>query len=160
MAPPPRARCRHHRPYYSAFPTLATINQVSSGANSQYQGFVASLRTQGYHGVTAKFNYTVGHSKDDASSIRGVNPTNSRDLRFDYGDSDFDIRHTFTSYITYELPSPKRMKLLLGGWQVNSLMSFHSAAPFTVYAGQNFSGTFEGKTASMFRATRTRWITL
>lgn len=141
-----RAAQNQTRPFYSQFPNFATINQVSTGANSHYNGMVASLRTQGWRGVTAKFNYTVGHSRDDASSIRGANPTNSRDLRFDYGDSSFDIRQTFTSYVTYEVPSMKSgPKWLSTGWQLNSLMSFYTGFPLTVYAGRNYSGTFEGR---------------
>lgn len=134
------------RPYYAMFPNYATINQVESGANSQYQGMIASIRTSVWHGLTAKFNYTLGHSQDDASLVRGASPTNSQDLRFDYGNSNFDIRSTFTSYITYQLPSPSSgPKWLLQGWQINSLISAYTGAPYTVYAGVNVSGTFEGK---------------
>ena len=134
------------RPYYSTFPNYATINQVSSGANSHYNGFIASIRSNAWHGLTSKFSYTLGHSMDDASSVRGATPTDSRNLRFDYGDSSFDVRHTFSSYITYDLPAPKSgPKLLVRGWQLNSLMSFYSGLPFTVSAGKNVSGTFENK---------------
>jgi hypothetical protein len=134
------------RPFYSAFPNYATINQVSSGANANYHGFVASLRMQQYHGLTAKFNYTLGHSQDDASAIRGTNPTDSRNLRFDFGNSSFDVRNTFTSYLTYEIPNlGKGPRWLVSGWQLNSLMSFYGGLPFTVFAGKNVSGTFEGK---------------
>lgn len=141
-----RADQNKTRPNYAAFPNFGTINQVTTGANGNYQGFVASLRTQNYKGITAKFNYTLGHSQDDASAIRGTNPTSSRDLRFDFGDSAFDVRHTFTSYITYEVPVAQMgPKWLTKGWQLNSLLSMYSGLPFTVFAGQNISGTFEGK---------------
>jgi Carboxypeptidase regulatory-like domain/TonB dependent receptor len=141
-----RAAQNATRPYYAAFPNYATINEVATGANGNYQGFIASLRTQSYHGVTAKFNYTLGHAQDDASVIRGTNPTNSYNLRFDFGDSNFDVRNTFTSYITYDVPVPSSgPRWLVKGWQLNSLLSFFGGLPFTVYAGTNVSGTFEGK---------------
>ncbi len=141
-----RAAQNMTRPFYSAFPNYATINQVSTGANGNYQGLVASIRTQAYHGLTAKFNYTFGHAQDDASAIRGTNPTDSRNLRFDFGDSSFDVRHTFTSYLAYEVPVySKGPKWLFSGWQLNSLLSVYSGLPFTVFAGKNVSGTFEGK---------------
>jgi hypothetical protein len=134
------------RPFYSTFPNYATINQVESGANSHYSGMIASLRTSNWHGVTAKFNYTLGYSHDDASAVRGASPMNSYNLRQDYGYSDFDVRSTFTSYVTYDLPSPKfGPRKLMQGWQVNSLLSFFTGLPFTVTAGQNYSGSFEGK---------------
>jgi Carboxypeptidase regulatory-like domain len=153
MAPPStlgtaatRAAQNQLRPYYSQFPNFATINQVGSGANSHYNGFIASIRTNAWRGVTSKFSYTLGHAVDDASAVRGLTPTDSRNLRFDYGDASFDVRHTFTSYITYDLPSPHAgPKLLVRGWQLNSLMAFYTGLPFTVYAGKNISGTFENR---------------
>ncbi len=153
MAPPStlgtaatRAAQNKLRPYYSQFPNFATINQVGSGANSHYNGMIASIRSNAWRGLTSKFSYTLGHSMDDASAVRGQTPTNSRDLRFDYGDSGYDVRHTFTSYITYDLPAPASgPRRLLKGWQLNSLMAFYSGLPFTVTAGKNISGTFENK---------------
>lgn len=133
------------RPYYGQFPNLATINQVESVANSHYSGMVASLRANAWHGVTSQFGYTVGHAIDDASAVRGANPMNSYNLKGDYGNSDFDIRHTFTSYITYQLPVLAGPRLLMRGWQLNTLLSAFTGRPFSVTAGKNFSGTFEGR---------------
>jgi len=134
------------RPFYSQFPQFATINQVESVANSHYNGMIATLRTNYWHGLTSQFSYTMGHSLDEESAVRGVNPTTSYDLHLDYGNSDFDVRHTFTSYLAYDLPAPSRgPKFLIAGWQLNSLLSFHSGQPFTVRAGRNYSGTFEGR---------------
>lgn len=134
------------RPYYSAYPDYATINQVESGASSHYTGLVASLKTTAWHNLTSQFSYTFGHAIDNASGIRGVTPTDSTNLKGDYGSSDFDIRQTFTSYLLYNVPTaPKGPKLLVKGWQLNSLMSFYTGAPLTVWAGKNYSGTSEGK---------------
>jgi hypothetical protein len=66
-------------------------------------------------------------------------------LRGDYGNSDYDIRHSFVTFVSYSAPSPNRLKLLLGGWQFNSLLTFYTGSPFTVFAGQNITGTREGK---------------
>lgn len=133
------------RPFFSQYPQFATINQVESVANSNYNGMIATLRATSWHRLTSQFSYTLGHSRDEESAVRGVNPTNSYDLHYDYGNADFDVRHTFTSYLVYDLPTPAHAKLLLGGWQLNSLLSFHTGQPFTVRAGKNYSGTFEGK---------------
>jgi len=133
------------RPYYNQFPNLTAINEVQSVANAYYNGATVSLRTSSYHGFSAKLNYTYGHSRDDLSSIRGVIPQNSYNLRGDYGNSDFDIRHAFSGFIGYKVPSPARHKLLLGGWPLNSLLTFYSGTRFTVYAGKGTSGTRENK---------------
>jgi hypothetical protein len=133
------------RPYYSQFPNLATINEIQSVGNGYYNGLLASLRTANFHGVNLKLNYTYGHSRDDLSTTRGAIPQNSYNLRGDYGNSDNDIRHSFVTFISYSAPTPRRFKLLLGGWQFNSLLSFHTGVPFTVYAGQDITGTRENK---------------
>jgi hypothetical protein len=131
------------RPYYSRFPNLATINEVQSVGNGYYNGMIASLRTTGYHGFTTKLNYTYGHARDDLSGTRGITPQNSYCLRCDYGNADFDVRHSFVGFISYSTPSPSRMKVVLGGWQFNTLLSFYSGSPFTVFSGSDTSGTGE-----------------
>jgi hypothetical protein len=130
------------RPYYRQF-NLTTINEIQSVGNGYYNGMIVSLRTNSYHGLNIKLNYTYGHSRDDLSSARGFVPQNSYCLRCDYGNSDFDVRHSFVTYIGYNLPSPSRWKPLLGGWQLNSLLTFYTGQPFTVYSGSDTSLTGE-----------------
>ncbi len=126
------------RPYAAQFPSLATINEVQSVGNGYYNGLIASLRTSNYHGFSMKLNYTYGHSRDDLSATRGLIPQDSYDLRADWGNSDYDIRHSFAGFITYSAPTPSRLKLLLGGWQFNSLLTFYSGSPFTVNTGLGY----------------------
>ncbi len=141
-----RAAQNQRRPFYSQFPNFSTINQVESVSNSHYHGLVASLRINAWKGLTSQFAYTYGHAIDDASAVRGFNPADSYNLKGDYGNSSFDVRHTFTSYITYRLPSPSRgPKLLVRGWELNSLISAYTGLPFTATSGTNVSGTFEGR---------------
>lgn len=127
---------------YTGF-NLATINEIQSVGNGYYNGLIASLRTSAWHGFTTKLNYTYGHARDDLSATRGAIPQDSYNLRGDYGNADFDIRHSFAGFLSYSVPTPSRFKLLLGGWQVNSLLTFYTGAPFTVYAGKNTSLTNE-----------------
>jgi hypothetical protein len=131
------------RPYYRQFPNFTTINEVQSVANGYYNGMIVSLRTNNYHGLNVKLNYTYGHSRDDLSATRNLIPQNSYCLRCDYGNSDFDVRHSFITYVGYNLPSPTRLRPILGGWQVNSLLSFYTGQPFTVLSGSDTSGTGE-----------------
>ncbi|HMJ63128.1 MAG TPA: hypothetical protein VK493_15255 [Bryobacteraceae bacterium] len=133
------------RPYAASFPNLATINEIQSVGNGYYNGMVASVRTSSYHGLLAKLNYTYGHSRDDLSATRGAIPQNSYNIRGDYGNADFDIRHSFVGFVSYSLPSPSHAKLLLGGWQLNSLLSFYTGVPLTVLSGTDTSGTKENK---------------
>lgn len=131
------------RPYAASFPSLSTINEIQSVGNGYYNGLIASLRTSNFRGFTTKLNYTYGHSRDDLSATRGLIPQNSYNLRGDYGNSDYDIRHSFAGFLSYAAPAPSRLKLLLGGWQFNSLLTFYTGQPFTVMSGSNTSGTKE-----------------
>jgi hypothetical protein len=133
------------RPYNAEFPTLRAINQVESVGDGHYNGGFVSLRSSAWKNVSTQLSYTFGHARDDLSGARGNIPENSYNLRGDWGNSDFDIRNSFTGYLSYKIPSPHAYKLALGGWQLNSLLTFHSGNPFTVGAGQNISGTGEGR---------------
>jgi hypothetical protein len=131
------------RPYYSQFPNLAAINEVQSVGNGHFNGLLASLRTTSFHGFSSRLSYTLGHSMDDLSYARGIIPQNSYCLKCDYGNSDFDIRNSFSMFLTYATPQPVKYKALLGGWQFNTLFSFFTGTPFTVYSGNDSSGTGE-----------------
>jgi hypothetical protein len=71
-------------------------------------------------------------------------PQDSTNFKGDYGNSDFDTRNTFVSFISYEVPGSSKFKPLTRGWQVNSLLTFHGGQPFTVHASGDISGTSEG----------------
>ncbi|MBV9762148.1 MAG: TonB-dependent receptor [Acidobacteriaceae bacterium] len=131
------------RPYYSQFPNLGPIDEVQSVANSNFNGLLGSLRTSNFHGVTTKLSYTYGHSLDDLSYARGIIPQNSYCLACDYGNSDFDIRSSFSMFLAYTLPQPTKYRAIFGGWQINTLFSFFTGTPFTVYSGNDSSGTSE-----------------
>src|SRR5580658_3624804 len=131
------------RPYYSQFPDLAAINEVESVGNAHWNGLIASVKTNNFHGFTTKLSYTLGHSMDDLSYARGIIPQNSYCLRCDYGNSNFDIRNSFSMFLAYSFPQPTRYKALLGGWQLNTLWSFFTGSPFTVFAGEDTSATGE-----------------
>jgi hypothetical protein len=131
------------RPYAAEFPNLAAINEVQSVGNANYNSLISSLRTTSWHGFTTKLSYTYGHSLDDLSYARHIIPQNSYCLQCDYGNSDYDIRHSFSMFLTYVVPQPAKYKLLLGGWQLNTLFSFFTGTPFTVFSGIDSSATQE-----------------
>ena len=62
------------------------------------------IRTSSFHGLTAQAAYTYGHSLDNVSGTRGFAPQNSLNLSGEYGNADFDTRHTFNAYAVYEVP--------------------------------------------------------
>ncbi|MBV8834846.1 MAG: TonB-dependent receptor [Acidobacteriaceae bacterium] len=153
------------RPYYAEFPQFATINEIQSVGTSSYNALQASLRTNSWHGITSQFSYIYGHSIDDGSAIRSRNPTDSYNLRLDRGNSDFDVRHSFTDYVVYTFPNSSHgPRWLVQGWQLNSLMSFFTGLPLSAYSGLNVSGTFEGRdrvnlTGNPYSSTGTKILT-
>jgi hypothetical protein len=128
-----------------AFPNYGTINQVSSIGNSNYSSLQTTLRTTNFHHLTSQFSYTWAHGLDFLTQYRNANITNPLCVKCDYGSMDYDTRHAFVSYLTYDLPEASRFKAIANGWQLNSLITFHSGQPYTVYTGNDTSGTGEGE---------------
>jgi hypothetical protein len=128
------------------FPNYGVINQVQSEAISNYNSLQALIRSAAWHGLTSQASYTWGHSLDLQSQIYLYNPQNSLCYRCEYGNSDFDVSNTFNAYVTYDVPSGGGPKWLVKGWQLNSLLNFHSGQPFTVYSS-NSGGSGNGEYA-------------
>ncbi len=139
-----RNTAQQRRPYFSQFPDFGIINQIRSNGTSDYNAFQATLKIKVWHGWTSQFAYTWAHAHDDMTYYRGALPQNSLDLEADYGNGDYDTRHSFTSLFSYKLPKPaKGPQWLLDGWQVGALLSFHTGQPFTVFADPDNTGTNE-----------------
>lgn len=136
------------RPYYSQFPNFGVIDQLQSVANSNYNSLQSSWRVQSWHGLSGDLSYTWGHALDDETGLSPYLPQDSTNLAAEYGNSDFDIRNSFTGQLIFALPSPAKdspwaEQFLLGGWQMSSLLTFHGGEPFTVVASSNTSGNGE-----------------
>ena len=107
---------------------LAGIDQVNTGANSNYNGLQVALKQSNWHGITATFNYTWARSMDQVSS--DTTPSNSQNLALDYGPSTYDTRNTVTGFATYTLPKFRGYaQRLTNGWQTNALYTFSGGTP-------------------------------
>ena len=139
------ATLQDRRPYDSLYPDVSGISWLESSGDSQYNSFQTSIRFSDYHGFTAQGAYTLAHARDDMSSSRYNQPQNNNCLRCDYGNADFDIRHNFSAYALYDIPTfAKSMPWLGKGWQLNMLFVARTGTPFSVGTGQNLSGSFGG----------------
>ena len=119
------------------------INQIESIGTSNYNSLQTVFRTNNWHGVIAQASYTWGHNLDEVTQYRGALPQDSYNFKGDYGNSDFDTRNSFKGYVNYMLPGLSKMKLLTGGWELNTAFAFNGGQPITVYNGDDTSGTFE-----------------
>jgi hypothetical protein len=132
------------RPFYSLYPKYGVINQVESNGDSNYNSLQATLRTRDFHGFSTVLNYTWAHSLDDMTVYRSRLPQDSRNLKGDYGNGDYDTRNNFNGAAFYNLPrlghGPDWLSV---GWQVNGAVSFHSGLPFNIATSSDNSGTGE-----------------
>ena len=132
------------RPFYGQYSQYGNINQISSIGTANYNSLQAQLRMSNWHHLTAQAVYTWAHNLDEVSQYRGTLPQDSTNFKGDYGNSDYDTRHNFTTFVSYEVPGSQKLKLLTQGWQFNALMNFHGGQPFQIFAGSDISGTNEG----------------
>jgi hypothetical protein len=133
------------RPYESQFPYLGFINQIAGIYKSNYNGLQATLTGRNYHGFSFLAAYTFSHALDDSSeNWNQYTPQDSTNPKLQYGNSDWDIRHRFTLSMTYAIPGRKSWGQLLEGWQVNSIVTLQSGAPWVVAdTVDDISGTGE-----------------
>ena len=124
---------------------------VSNEGYSFYHGFNAQLKKTFSSGVSFVANYTFGKVLDNVTEgglgdYANVNAyaglyTGVEDLshpRLDYGPSEFDVRHRFTLNGTWDIPHGHFTGVpgkVLGGWQLNSIISLQSGRPFDVFCG-------------------------
>jgi hypothetical protein len=128
------------RPYAAQFPLFGVIDEERSNLGSIYHSLQASIKTQNFHGLTAGGGYTWSHALDYETGLLPYLPQNPNNERGEYGNSDYDVRNTFTGYFDYKVPGFRGPKRLTNGFEVNSGMSFHQGTPYTVYASTNVSG--------------------
>lgn len=121
--------------------TLPHVGLIGNRATSDYHALQLQFQRQMSHGLQLLGSYTWSHSIDTASSgsatfgnlfARGVSASISR------ASSAFDVRHAFSSALTYAVPVPTSntiVKKIAGGWSVDSMIQGRSATPVDVLDG-------------------------
>ncbi len=81
-----------------------------------------------YHGLNFLASYTYGHALDDwtKSSQATSALANPADPRYQYGNSDMDVRHRFRFSPTYAIPGMKSPGQMLEGWQISGIWALQS----------------------------------
>jgi hypothetical protein len=119
---------------------------MRNGADSSYQALQAQFRHRLAHGLQTLLSYTWAHSIDNISSdayYLHVPPGNSASSQ-ERGSSDYDIRHTFSGAVSYNIPALGSgiWKSIFGNWSTDSIVYARTASPVNVVTGQNpFAGT-------------------
>ncbi len=131
-------------------PNFSSVTLVSNGSNSDYNSMQVQFNRHMAKGLQALLSYTWSHSTDDSSTT-----SSSPGFGFIYpasvnwGNSDFDVRHSFSGALTYDIPSPNWgavSNAFLKNWSIDSTFYARSGLPFTVgyteLAPNNSVGTF------------------
>ena len=128
---------------------------LSNSATSSYNSLQTQYRHRVSHGLQALLSYTWSHSIDDVSSdAYYLNvPPNKSPSSVERGPSDYDIRHTFSAAISYDIPGPQSgvLKQILGNWSTDSIIYARSATPVNVVTGKNPFGGFLSGASSVQR---------
>jgi hypothetical protein len=139
------------------FPTYSTgsfvniplyyVNQIETSAISNYNSLQASLKVNGWRGLTSTLNFTWAHSIDDASDgldfvPNASQPDNSFNPHADRASSNFDVRQRLQWYWTYNLPKFEQAQWIANGWALDGMFNFATGQPYTV--SYLFEGDFNG----------------
>jgi hypothetical protein len=121
---------------------------TTNKASADYHALQLQFQRRLSRGLQALASYTWSHSIDIASNdssanlpaIAGYDPT------LDRGPSDFDVRHSLTAAISYDIPALFKSGIgnaLLRRWSLETLVSAHTAAPVEIFSRRDSEfGTF------------------
>jgi outer membrane receptor protein involved in Fe transport len=145
-------------------PRFSTVTQVQSIAVSNYNGLVTSFRHNFNRGLAFQLNYTWSHALDEISNgallpfndntnVSILNPVNPFNIRQNYGNADYDVRHYFSANYVWSDSLRHLFKwgpnAVFGGWTITGTVFARSGLPFSVIDGdasatlngQNYGGT-------------------
>ncbi|HEY1946197.1 MAG TPA: carboxypeptidase regulatory-like domain-containing protein [Bryobacteraceae bacterium] len=120
-----------------------TIESIQSTANSTYHSLQISWNRRFEHGFTFLGSYVWSKAIDlastDGNSGLGNQASNPFNWDKDKGPADFNVAHRFVTSFIWDLPlfrnSHRFTQAMLGGWQVNGIVTLQTGNPFTVTAG-------------------------
>jgi len=130
------------RPYYGTVPQIGAIRTSNNDASMISHSLQVRFEKRFSAGWTMLAAYTYQHSigVTDENEAVGPEPQNTYDLHAERGSISPDFRHQFTAAWTYELPfgpgkryfnSESPLRLLVGGWQLNGIITMYSGQAFT-----------------------------
>jgi len=118
-------------------PNWTNIDYRTSNGHSTYNALQASLMKRFSKGYQAQLSYTLSKTMDNTQAqlnVDSVNtsvyPQNPYNPDADWAPAAFDYRHVFAANVTWELPG-FRDNPVIGGWQLNSIVSLRSGLPFS-----------------------------
>jgi hypothetical protein len=137
-------------------PLFSGLFLTTNKGYSNYDALQLQFERRLSHGLQALVSYAWSHSLDlnsaDVSGTFGVQtatvPSNLFNIRQDYGDSNFDIRHSFSAAVSYNIPAASIgnsfVRRALRDWSIDSINSARTGLPFNVLYTPATPGAFTG----------------
>jgi len=131
-------------------PNLGKIQALTDAGWAEYDSFQLKLTKRVSQNLNFLANYTYSHNIDNgpAPFNLGQNsdyPQNPYDLNAEIASADNDVRHNFVFSGLYRLPVGhgqmffsnwgRVQEFILGGWQLNGILSLHTGTPVNVVRG-------------------------
>jgi outer membrane receptor protein involved in Fe transport len=136
------------------FPYIGPTAYDRSQGKSNYNALQVSLNGRQQKGLTYLVSYTWSKSLDLGCSgwygVEGCSIQNPYNLKADKGPAATDLPHIFSAAWVYALPFGKGSKLssgnravnaLIGGWNINGVLSLNSGRAFDVGSGKDIAQT-------------------
>jgi len=133
-------------------PRVGRVDQLYSGAVSNYNGVTFSIQENNWHGLSGRLNYTYSHALDELSNVPEepfsvitsiLTQVNSNNLRSQYASGDNDARHLISGSYVYRLPFKSEQRLVnaaIGGWTISGTMFYRTGFPFSIIDGGATAG--------------------
>jgi hypothetical protein len=118
---------------------LSEAQLVTNAGTSSYNALQLQFQRRMSKGLQALASYTWSHSIDTGSAGSAGLTSNElvpSALSSNRGPSDFDIRHSFSLGLTYDIPTPRKSSLVngvLSGWSTENFILARSASPVDVH---------------------------
>ncbi len=115
-------------------PNYAAAVLIGNAGKSSYNALQVQFQRRLSRGLQALASYTWSHSVDDGSYGAYKDGTFTN-LSANKGDSDVDIRDSFSGALTYEVPTVSQnafAKAILGGWSTENIVQVRTAPPQAV----------------------------
>src|SRR5262249_37967770 len=114
----------------------STVFVTTNLAASDYHALQLQFQRRLSRGLQALASYTWSHSLDTASNDTGNFADVRRvNLEQERGPSDFDVRHSFSAAVTYDIPAPLKQGLvsaLLRNFSIDTIFRARSATPVNI----------------------------
>ena len=127
-------------------PFISNVSGTASFGYGNYHALATKLEKRFSHGLQFISAYTYGHALANTgttlSGSAGLGTPDPRDYSKEYSSASWDIRHNFTTGFTWDLPlgrgkayggnTNKALNIIVGNWQANGILTFHTGNPFTL----------------------------